>query len=144
MMASRKLTEEEEDEEEEEDIVVNPHLLPEMTKRLLFGESDHESFREAIVFVDLFYKQNEGSTEDECKEEFVKLTTEILPKIFAFWQKYKDSDIGSVEKEFSLVALSAMNSAMRISIPNHGCSLFINTVNFFVLEQLTIKNSITY
>ena len=40
-MASRKHTEEEDEEEEEEHMIANPHLVPEMMKRLLDEKSEN-------------------------------------------------------------------------------------------------------
>ena len=137
-MASRKLTEEEDEEdEEEEDIVVNPHLVPEMMKRLLDEKSEESEICEACAFFDIFYKQNAKNLDESeyDPELFLKLTTEILPKIFAFWQKHKDSKTDSLEKEFSVVALSAISSLMKIPVPDHGCLLFINTVFIVILQQ---------
>ena len=112
----------EEKEEEAEEIQMKEILLDE--------ESSSDDIWRVCEFFesfyeDLAYRLDEG--DDIDPEKYLKLTTEILPKIFAFWQKHKDDKGGSV---YTRVALSTMCNLTRIPVPDHGCSLFINTVNF--------------
>ena len=121
LMERRGKFEEEEDEETE------------MKKILLAEDSDADDICRACEFFELFYEdlanRFEEGVDDIKPEECLKLITEILPKIFAFWQKYKD-DGGKDGSVNTRVALSTMSNLMQIPVPDHGCSLFINMVNF--------------